>query len=111
MTPCAWSRLAIRAAHGLLEVGSASNGVWTSDGYSKSTTGGAVAFVYVDPSGRPLAPPTGPRVMIQGQVAYPAPPPPGYAPPAVYQPGPPPAGAPPQQPAPASYAPPPPAAQ
>jgi hypothetical protein len=95
----------IQGAHGLLDVGASSQGVWTGNGYSKSTSGGAVAFIYVDPSGRPLAPPNGPRVMIQGQVAVPAPPPPGYAPPAGYAPPP---GAPPRQPTPAGYAPPPP---
>lgn len=52
-------------AHGLLHVGSSSQGVWTGDGYSKSTTGAAVAFVYVDDAGHPLPPPRGPRLMIR----------------------------------------------
>lgn len=74
-------------AHGLMNVGANSQGVWTGDGYSKSTSGGAVAFIYVDPSGQPLAPPNGPRVIIQPG-AYPnpvaaagPPPPPPAAPP------------------------------
>lgn len=52
-------------AHGLLNVGANSQGVWTGNGYSKSTTGGAVAFIYVDPAGRPLPPPNEPRTIIQ----------------------------------------------
>jgi hypothetical protein len=85
-------------AHGLLKMEANSHGVWTNNGYSKSTTGGAVAFIYVDPSGRPLPPPNGPRVVIQpGHFAsQPAPAPaPGYAP-AAYSP--PPQGAPPAHP-------------
>src|ERR1043165_1152788 len=35
-------------AHGLLQVEAQSEGSWTHNGYSKSTTGAAVAFVYVD---------------------------------------------------------------
>jgi hypothetical protein len=67
-------------AHGLMQVGASSQGVWTGNGYSKSTSGGAVAFVYVDPSGRPLQAPNAPRVVIQqGAYAQPAPNP-GYAP-------------------------------
>jgi hypothetical protein len=60
-------------AHGLLQVGANSQGSWTGNGYSKSTSGGAVAFVYVDPQGRPLAAPNAPRVLIQqGAFANPA---------------------------------------
>ena len=59
-------------AHGLLNVGANSQGVWTGNGYSKSTTGGAVAFIYVDPAGRPLPPPNAPRTIIQ-QGAYASP--------------------------------------
>ncbi len=61
-------------AHGLMQVGANSQGSWTSNGYSKSTSGGAVAFVYVDPTGRPLPPPYAPRVLIQpGALPNPAP--------------------------------------
>ncbi|HXT95392.1 MAG TPA: hypothetical protein VN853_03780 [Polyangia bacterium] len=73
-------------AHGMMNVGANSQGVWDGNGYSKSTSGGAVAFIYVDPSGQPLAPPNGPRVIIQPG-AYPSPvaaaaaPPPPNAPP------------------------------
>lgn len=74
-------------AHGLLNMDANSHGSWTSDGYSKSTTGGAVAFVYVDQAGRPLPPPNAPAVLIQrGAYAAPAP---GAYPPAAYQPVPP----------------------
>ena len=73
-------------AHGLLQVGAQSQGTWTGDGYSKSTTGAAVAFVYVDVNGRPLPPPNGPHLMIRpGAAAAPVGPPrvptPGGAPP------------------------------
>jgi hypothetical protein len=51
-------------AHGLLQMGASSQGVWTGRGFSKSTTGGAVAFVYVDQYGRPLATAPPPRPMI-----------------------------------------------
>lgn len=75
-------------AHGMMNVGANSQGVWTGDGYSKSTSGGAVAFIYVDPSGQPLAPPNGPRVIIQPgaypnpvAAAAPPPPPPAAPPP------------------------------
>jgi hypothetical protein len=61
-------------AHGLLQVGASSQGVWTGRGFSKSTSGGAVAFVYVDPEGRPLRSPPGPRPMIHAG-AHAAPPP------------------------------------
>jgi hypothetical protein len=61
-------------AHGLMQVGANSQGTWTGNGYSKSTSGGAVAFVYVDPWGRPLPPPNAPRLVIQpGAYAGPAP--------------------------------------
>ncbi|HET9624245.1 MAG TPA: hypothetical protein VFP84_22885, partial [Kofleriaceae bacterium] len=66
-------------AHGLMRAGSATHGEWTNNGYSRSTTGSAVAFVYVDEAGRPLPPPTGPRVVIHRGAA--APPPPPVAPP------------------------------
>ena len=66
-------------AHGLMQVGANSQGVWTGDGYSKSTSGGAVAFIYVDPQGRPLPPPNAPRIVIQPG-AYPNQAPSGYAP-------------------------------
>ena len=67
-------------AHGLLQVGANSQGVWTNDGYSRSTSGGAVAFIYVDPAGNPLPAPNAPRVVIQpGAYAQPTPSiPPGY---------------------------------
>jgi hypothetical protein len=76
-------------AHGLLQVGAQSEGVWNGNGYSKSTTGAAVAFVYVDPYGRPLPPPTGPKLLIHpgGYAASPPPP----APPPPLSPPPPPA--------------------
>ena len=62
-------------AHGLIQPDSQAQGVWTQNGYSKSTTGTAVAFVYVDPSGRALPPPTGPRLIIHpGGVSGPTPP-------------------------------------
>jgi hypothetical protein len=87
-------------AHGLMKVDASSQGVWNGDGISKSTSGGAVAFVYVDPQGRPLSPPTAPRIIIQPG-AYPnpaaggptqaswAPPPPQAAPPPPPPPAPP----------------------
>jgi hypothetical protein len=75
-------------AHGLLQVGANSQGTWTGNGYSKSTSGGAVAFIYVDPAGRPLPPPNSPRVLIQ-QGAFPNPAATAYMPTA-YQQGPPP---------------------
>jgi hypothetical protein len=97
-----------RGAHGLLQVAANSQGVWTGNGYSKSTSGGAVAFVYVDPVGRPLPPPNAPRIVIQ-QGAYPTPQPsawqeptPGSYPPAAAAPP-----APPNPPNPAMAAPPP----
>ena len=83
-------------AHGLMQVGANSQGSWTNNGYSKSTSGGAVAFVYVDPAGRPLPPPNAPRIVIQ-QGAYPNPAPGGYAP-AAYGQRPPPPTAPPAAP-------------
>ena len=51
-------------AHGLLQLGAASQGSWTNGGYSRSTTGAAVAFVYVDAQGRPQGPPRGPSLVI-----------------------------------------------
>lgn len=72
-------------AHGLMQVGANSQGTWNNQGYSKSTSGGATAFIYVDPSGRPLPPPNAPRLVIQ-QGAY-ATQPGGYQPPpGAYQP-------------------------
>jgi hypothetical protein len=44
-------------AHGLMNVAAQSELVRVRKGYRQSTTGSAVAFVYVDPSGRPLPPP------------------------------------------------------
>jgi hypothetical protein len=38
-------------AHGLMQAGAASQGTWTDNGYSRSTAGSAVAFVYVDEAG------------------------------------------------------------
>ena len=74
-------------AHGLMQVGANSQGSWNNQGYSKSTSGGAVAFVYVDPQGRPLAPPHAPRIIIQpGADANPAAG--GYAPAGYAQPAP-----------------------
>jgi hypothetical protein len=81
-----------RGAHGLMNVGANSQGTWTNNGYSRSTSGGAVAFVYVDPTGRPLPPPNAPSVVIQ---------PGAYAQPAAYQQPPPPAPPPAPAPAPA----------
>ena len=79
-------------AHGLMQAGAQSMGTWTGNGYSKSTTGEALAFVYVDASGRLLPPPAGPRPVIQPG-AYPVPPPqplaPGMIPPGEPPPGPP----------------------
>jgi hypothetical protein len=69
-------------AHGLMQVGASSQGVWTNDGYSKSTSGGAVAFIYVDPTGRPLAPLNAARIVIQPG-AYPNPAAAAASPPAV----------------------------
>ncbi len=77
-------------AHGLLQVGANSQGSWTGNGYSKSTSGGAVAFIYVDPAGRPLPPPNAPRVLIQ-QGAFANPAPNGAYAPSAYQQGQPPA--------------------
>jgi hypothetical protein len=79
-------------AHGMLQVAANSQGTWTGNGYSKSTSGGAVAFIYVDPTGRPLPAPNAPRVLIQPG-AFPNPAPGGY-PPAAYQQAPPPMAAP-----------------
>jgi hypothetical protein len=92
-----------RGAHGLLQVAANSQGVWTGNGYSKSTSGGAVAFIYVDPTGQPLPPPNAPRIVIQ-QGAYPQsqPNPWQQPPPGTYQ-QPPSAAA----PAPGTYPPPP----
>jgi hypothetical protein len=44
-------------AHGLMNVVATSELVRVRKGYRWSTTGSAVAFIYVDPSGRPLPPP------------------------------------------------------
>jgi hypothetical protein len=44
-------------AHGLMNVAANSELIRVRKGYRWNTTGSAVAFVYVDPSGRPLAPP------------------------------------------------------
>lgn len=76
------SQACVVGAHGLMHAGAASAGSWTSDGYSRSTTGSAVAFVYVDAAGRPLPPPRGPRVMIHAGSLAPPPPPPVAPPPA-----------------------------
>jgi hypothetical protein len=84
-------------AHGLMQMNANSQGVWTNNGYSKSTSGGAVAFIYVDPTGRPLAAPNAPRIVIQ-QGAYQTQPPGAAwngAPPPAFQPAS--AGAPPPQ--------------
>lgn len=75
-------------AHGILQPNSQSQGSWTKDGYSKSTTGAAVAFVYVDSSGRPLPPPSGAHVIIHpGAYAAPAAPPAPPPSPAISAPG------------------------
>jgi hypothetical protein len=84
----------LAGAHGLMQVGANSQGTWTGNGYSKSTSGGAVAFIYVDPAGRPLPPPNAPRLVIQPG-AYPNPAAGAYAP-ATYGQGPAPAQAPPR---------------
>lgn len=69
-----WTADCLVGAHGLMQVGANSQGSWTSNGYSKSTSGGAVAFVYVDPTGRPLPPRYAPRILIQpGALPNPAP--------------------------------------
>jgi hypothetical protein len=44
-------------AHGLMSVAANSELIRVRKGYRKSTTGSAVAFIYVDASGRPLPPP------------------------------------------------------
>jgi hypothetical protein len=49
-------------AHGLLHAGESTQFVRMGKGYWKRTSGSAIAFVYVDAYGRPLPPPTGPRV-------------------------------------------------
>jgi len=70
-------------AHGLMQAGAASQGTWTGNGYSRSTTGSAVAFVYVDQAGRPLPPPRGPQTVIHPGSLTPraaAPPPPPLPP-------------------------------
>jgi hypothetical protein len=88
-------------AHGLMHAGTSSQGVWTGNGYSRSTSGGAVAFVYVDPYGRPTPPPRGPRTLIHpGGLSAPQPaaPPPGTPPPSAAPPAPPPAPPPPPAP-------------
>lgn len=80
-------------AHGLMQAGAASQGTWTNDGYSRSTTGSAVAFVYVDDAGRPLPPPSAARTVIHpGALGMPAPPAGGQAvapavPPPMFPPG------------------------
>ncbi len=51
-------------AHGLMDVATDSQHVWTGKGYWNTTIGAAVAFVYVDASGRPLPPPPDPRAVI-----------------------------------------------
>jgi hypothetical protein len=84
-------------AHGLLQIDSQSHGVWTKDGYSKSTTGAAVAFVYVDEAGRPLPPPSASRPVVHPG-AYAAPPPPPAAAPSSYPATPPPGYPPPPPP-------------
>jgi len=81
-----------QGAHGLMQAGAASQGTWTSDGYSRSTTGSAVAFVYVDEAGRPLPPPRGPRTVIHpGSLGTPPPPAAVPPPPPTLPPGAPPA--------------------
>jgi hypothetical protein len=47
-------------AHGLMAVSVDSRRVRVGKGYWSSTTWGAMTFVYVDPSGRPLPPTVGP---------------------------------------------------
>ncbi|HEY4392666.1 MAG TPA: hypothetical protein VGP64_01325 [Polyangia bacterium] len=59
-------------AHGLMYVVANSELVPVGKGYWKSTTGGGVAFVSVDPSGRPLPAPNDPRGVIS-PAAYPSP--------------------------------------
>lgn len=53
----------VAGAHGLMSVVATSHRPWPRKGMW-STTGAAMAFIYVDAFGRPLPPP-GPRVLIQ----------------------------------------------
>jgi hypothetical protein len=48
-------------AHVIFDVNAATSGKWDDDGFSRSTTGSALAAVYVDEDGHPLPPP-GPAV-------------------------------------------------
>ena len=52
-------------AHGLMNVDVNSQRVRVGKGYWKSTTASAIAFIYVDASGRPLPAPSGPGAAIQ----------------------------------------------
>jgi hypothetical protein len=44
-------------AHVIFDVNAATSGNWDDDGFSRSTTGSALAAVYVDEDGYPLPPP------------------------------------------------------
>lgn len=48
-------------AHVIFDVNAATSGKWDDDGFSRSSTGSALAAVYVDENGYPLPPP-GPAV-------------------------------------------------
>jgi hypothetical protein len=52
-------------AHGLMNLAANTQYVPVGKGNWKSTTASAVAFVYVDASGRPLPPPDGPSAAVQ----------------------------------------------
>jgi hypothetical protein len=60
-------------AHGLLQVSSNTQGHFTDRSFSKSSSGGAVAFIYVDANGQALPPPTRATLIIhQGAAAGPS---------------------------------------
>jgi hypothetical protein len=90
----------LQGAHGLLAPSTQGGTSPYGNNQGNRTTASAVAFVYVDPAGRPLPPPLHPTVLIQPG-AYPAPTP-TYYPPVGYPPAPPVPEPPPPSPAPQS---------
>jgi hypothetical protein len=55
--PPVWMGRGTVGAHVIFAVTAATNGRMSDDGYSTSTTGSALAAVYVDENGRPIPPP------------------------------------------------------
>jgi hypothetical protein len=51
------ARACAEGAHVIFDVQAATSGSWDDDGFSRSTTGSALAAVYVDEDGYPLPPP------------------------------------------------------